>query len=429
MKVYVAFLAVLAATGPALAQSPAPAGAGVGGSEIVELNFEDLSRLIQGKNENIRGANLLAESAQARRGHLPRSYWPQIKAEGGSERFQTGRYATATQPYGSAEARINIYQGGKDALEEKGRESQSRIAGAEAKKVFSAELLEARKLYWMIVCVREMVRILESALEQNERNLKAAQRRIQSGLAAETDRLEFEIHRTQLKEEIASLNHEAQLIQISLAPLLGLDITTRFTTPENIPHGHDDDLLAASIEVKENPLVETLSAKSVLIETQSLQAQRWWMPSLDLYGAYQLYTLRDRDYLTQTLRDDRVVGVNLRMFLFDGFRSRADARSFSLAQKGFELQRAQAALTIEAQVKRAKEEMRHLHELIHNGENLIEQSSKYLAGILDEYRRGVKNSLDVLGASQKYLGFQRQYAQRRRDYQVARSLLFSLIGQ
>jgi len=49
--------------------------------------------------------------------------------------------------------------------------------------------------------------------------------------------------------------------------------------------------------------------------------------------------------------------------------------------------------------------------------------------VRDEYRRGVKNSLDVLGASQRYLGFERQYAERRRDYQATKAELLSLLGR
>lgn len=397
-------------------------------AEPMKLAAEDLPRIVRERNLDVAGAQRLVEAAEARIGHLRRSYLPTVRAEAGGERFQTGAHETRTEPYGGVEARMNLFRGGKDALEEKVRRARREGAVAGVGKTAASDLLEARGTYWNLVALRESAELVSVALERNEENLKAAEKRIGAGLAAETDRLEFVIYRGQLNEELASITHEMELVQISLTALLGLPIETRFKTADAIAHAHDEDLLAATYEPDSYPEVRSLRAGQGASENQGLLNGRWWAPTLDLYGGRSLYTLRDRDYRSQALRDDTYGGARLSLALFD-YSSKDEARALSKQAEGYGLQAEHKAVLLRAQVERAKEEMKHLHELIHNGEERIEQGKKYLAAVRDEYRRGVKNSLDVLGASQRYLSFERQYADRRRDYQTAKASLLSLLGQ
>ena len=244
----------------------------------------------------------------------------------------------------------------------------------------------------------------------------------------ETDRLEFEIHRSQLQEELESLNHATILLQIRLAAALGLAPGTKLKTPEVIEHDHDEALLAVPFDAASHPDALALNARRRSLDLERKRAERWWTPTVDVYGGYYLYTLRERDSLNRSERDDKAIGARLSLPIFDGLRSKTDAKSFRLQTEGVERQRSQRELAVDAEVRVAKEDLKHDHELIHYAEERIEQGRKYLARTLDEYERGVKNSLDALGAAQKHLSFRRQYAQRRRDYQITKTALLALMG-
>ncbi len=398
-------------------------------AQELELRFEDLPRLISEKNQAAAGTGLLVESARARTGYLRRSYLPTIGAGAGGERFQTGPYGFETQPYGQLEARLNLYQGGRDRLEDELRERQIAWFNAEARRTHAAELLLARRTYWELVSNEETAKIMEEALSQNEKLMETADRRIRRGLATEADRLEFEINRSQLKEDLESLNHAAILLRIRLAAVLGMAPGTRIKTPQRIEHLHDDALLAAAFDPAAHPDVEGLKARSRSLSVERGRALRWWGPSLDLYGGYYLYTLRDRDFRSQSRRDDQVAGLRLSVGLFDGLQSRTEAGALALQAEGLARQRAQRENAVEAEVRVAKEDLRHDHELIHYSEERIEQARRYLARTLEEYERGVKNSPDALAAAQRYLAYRRQYAERRRNYQLTKAALSALLGQ
>lgn len=396
--------------------------------DAVELTFEDLPRLLAAKNQAVAGADRLVDAARARTGSLGRSYLPALDAEAGGERFQTSHYGYETQPYGHLEARLNLYRGGRDGLSEKTAERQVELAAADARRTLAVELAAARQTYWRLVSDRELAKIVAESLAENEKLLAVAERRINRGLATETDRLEFEINRSQLKEESESLEHAAVLLQISLSASLGLAPETKFKTPDTITHDHDDALLSVAFDAASSPGPRALKARRDALELESRKAGRWWTPSLDLYGGYYLYTLRERDSLSRRERDDKAVGVQLRVPLFDGLRARTEAGAFRLQTEGVERQRSQRELAVDAEVRVSKEDLKHDHELIHYSEERIAQGAKYLARTLEEYERGVKNSLDALGAAQRQLGYRRQHAERRRDYQITKSGLLALLG-
>lgn len=395
--------------------------------EAVELRFEDLPRLVREKNQTVAGAGLLALSARARSGHLSRSFLPSVALDGGGEHFQTGPYGARTQPYGQVEGRLNLYRGGRDRLEAEARGRETALAAGDAERVLAAELEAARTLFWELVCDRETAKVVSEARSRNEKHLEMASRRIARGLATETDRLDFEIHRSQLEEELDSLAHSTLLRQMLLAAALGLPPQTRLGTPERIEHAHDEALLAAAFDPASHPEAAALEARRRGAELERAKERRWWTPSVDVYGGYGLYTLRDRDYLTRSQRDDTVAGVRLSLGIFDGLRSRSEASALALKSQGLARQKAQRELALDAEVLAAKEYLRHDDELVHWAEARIEQGRKYLALTLDEYERGVKNSADVLAAAQKHLAFTRQHADRRRDYELAKAALSALL--
>lgn len=400
---------------------------GAWSQEAVELRFEDLPRLVREKNQAVAGAGLLVESARARDGHLGRSFLPSVALDGGGEHLQTGPYSARTQPYGQVEGRLNLYRGGRDRLEAEVRGRETALAAGDAERVLAEELEAARALYWELVCDRETAKVVADARARNEKHLEMAARRIARGLATETDRLDFEIHRSQLDEELDSLAHAVLLRQLLLAAALGLPPQTKLNTPDKIEHAHDEALLEAAFDPASHPEASALEARRQRVELERAQERRWWTPSVDAYGGYGLYTLRERDYLSRSLRDDTAVGVRLSLGVFDGLRSRAEASALALKAQGLARQRTQRELALDARVRAAKEYLKHDDELVHWAEARIEQGRRYLALTLGEYERGVKNSADVLAAAQKHLAFTRQHADRRRDYELAKAALSALL--
>lgn len=381
------------------------------------------------KNLAIQSFGKTIESEEVRRGHLGRSFLPTLFLDLGQERFQTGKYPTRTEPYGFLEARFNLFRGGRDKIESNIRDLQAKIATFNKDVATRDELNKVRKLQYQIIYNNELIAILEKEVEDNA-NIKAqAIRRARSGVATQTDSLEFTIYQSELEESLESLRHENKILTIGLLPLLGLDTAEGLNLNGSIDHQHDDDLLAREMAFNKHPQVASLDAEYESLNYQKQSNNLWWTPSLDLYGGYYLYTLRDRDYLAIRERDDRVVGLRLTFELFDGLKSPTLAKSNYYQSEAKRLMARHAEKQNSARFIMLKEELKHTHEVMHYVLDRIKKSKNYLKLTINEYDRGVKNSLDALVAMQRYYNYEKQYLQKKKEYQLTKTDLLSLLGE
>lgn len=391
------------------------------------LRFEDLPRLVAQNNRHAQGARLFMEAAEERQGHLSRSFLPTVRGEAGTERFTTGDLPARTQPYGGVEARLNLFNGGKDALEEKINGGRTRRAAAEYRQSYVEELTEARRAYWTLAAGQETVRVLEEALKRNDDYAAAAAKRLRAGLVTETDRLEFDMYGVQLRQDLARLSLEAANARRTLTALVGLPEGGGVEVSSQVTHGHDETF--PPLDAARHRDVQALGAARAEALHQRDQARRWWTPAVEAYAGYWLLTERDRDYAERRDRDDRAAGVRVSVDLFDGRRSRAGSAALAKEAEGLELRTAQTARELAARHAALQEEMRVLHDLVHDAEAGADQGKRYVSNTLAEYARGVKNSPDVLAAAEKHVELERRSVELRRDYQLAKAELLAILGE
>ncbi|MCM2349443.1 MAG: TolC family protein [Bacteriovoracaceae bacterium] len=381
------------------------------------------------KNMAIQSYEKAYDAESVKQGYLGRSFLPTLLLELGQETFQTGRYQTRNQPYGLLEARFNLFRGGRDRIESNIRDLSAQIAENNKSLAFRGELNKVRKLQYQIIYNKELISIIEKEIKDNEKIKAQASQRAQSGVATRTDTLEFTIYESELRETVESLHHENKILMIGLLPLLGLESEEGLTLSSSLEHEHDEGVLNRGASFKQHPQVAVLDAEYESFQYQKQSSNLWWTPSLDLYGGYYLYTLRDRDYLSSKERDDRVIGVRLTFEFFDGFKGSTQAKSNAHQAEAKRLMARHAERQNDAQFYMLKEEMKHTHEVMHYILDRMKKSKDYLNLTIKEYDRGVKNSLDALTAMQRYYRYEKQYLDKKKEYQVTKANLLALLGE
>ncbi len=382
---------------------------------------------ISSNNLSIQSLKQAEEGEKAKTGYLGRSFLPSLTLEVGQEKFQTGKYKTYDNSYGAIEARINLFKGGRDGLESDLRNIQARVAGNARDLAVREELNKVRKLQWEIIHNEALIKVFEQEKIQNSKLRDQAVRRAKSGISTNSDSLEFTIYDSEIEEAIESLQNENQILKLGLAPLIGI-ASEEIVFSESLEHSHDDVLLSSNYSSKQHPGAINLAAESQVFELQESTQNRWWTPSLDLYGGYFLYTLRDRDYLAQDRRDDTVVGLRLSFELFDGGKSYNQVTAIHYQAESKRLMARHQEKKINAQFLMLQKDLKHTHEVMHYVEDRIKKSKDYLKVTLQEYDRGVKNSLDALTAMQRYFRYEKQYLERKKEYQVVKTDLLALKG-
>lgn len=367
--------------------------------------------------------------AEERTGALERSFLPTLSLEAGQEQFQTGSYASRLEPYGKLEARLNLYRGGRDGIDEHLRELRLRRATQAMDRDQREELRQVRRLRHEIIYNRQLRELRQRELAACQRVRTQVEQRVRSGVISRTDVLEFSLHESELTEEIEALEHENRIHLIGLRPLLGLAPDAALEIAGNLEHEHDDELMGRAVPLTPTPAVAVLTADAELVALERKSEARWWVPRVDLYGGQYLYTLRERDYISQRRRDDTAIGVRLSMELFDGGAAGAEASALAFEARAKELRAQHADAQARASFRMLQEDLRHTHEVIHYVLDRIAKSRDYLARTLTEYDRGVKNSLDALAALQRYYRYEQQHLEKKKEYQLLKAELMAQVGE
>ncbi len=381
------------------------------------------------RNPNVMALRDRLEAAQTMKGRLGRSFLPKLVATYGQERFSTGPYDGVTQPYGGLSAELNLYNSGKDRLEDERRSHLARAAALDGVLLRYQTLAELQRGLAHHAYLVEVKGVLTEALSGNEVNLRRARRRTEAGQGTTTDLLDFRQQKLELQQELMSLEVELGVVRRMTATLLGeepeapLMIDFANAHPE---HTKEEPVSATAGGL----LVQRANIDRQIAALELRQQRRWWTPSFDVYGYAMRFTQKEREYNPASAREDVTVGFRFTVPFFDGGEGARAASSTSAAVRAQAHEVRARELEAHRRSQDAVQKLELAHALIHGAEESVAVMSDYRKGIMDEYARGVKNSPDVLQASKRWIEAKVRYADLKKNYQFARveSLYLSSLG-
>jgi outer membrane protein len=397
--------------------------------QATEIDSNNLKELLQSKNVKIESSKLELDAAQEREVSIARSFLPSIELHGSQESFKVGKLEQKNEPAYGAEAKINLFNGGRDQIHSEIRSLQAQKKNYQLLRVQAEELEKARNLYWQILYAREKIELLNAGIATNNENLKAAERRIRGGVATESDRFEFEIKNTELTQELNEIKLQQNSNISTLALMLGFDDPKELSFNEKLEHEHDiASFLKHSIKDHEFLYKENeLQASESSLEATS-QSRTWW-PKVDAFASYNQYNERDKEFANASDRTESAVGLKATLSLANALDSASESRAFRQqaisSQKLAEMQKQEIEIHIENEMA----ELELLHSQVHQAEENITRAEKYYKLSLSEYARGVKNSPDILGASEKLLNMKDKKISIIRDFQLAKVHILSKMGK
>lgn len=386
----------------------------------------DLPQLVAEKNENVGAAGATLKAQQERTGYLTRSFLPGFSAQLGTEQFKAEPEGAIGRPYWRLEARVNLYRGGKDALEEKARQASATGAQVAKDLEFQKELRDARKAYWGLVALNSLDADLELALSRNQGNLESAKRRTGAGVSTAADTLQFELRNTLLTQNRKKLLLERDMLRNRLSVALGLDEHENLEVADTFTHPPDDGHEVAPFDPKSSLQVKNVEAEKEALKFRAEKEKRWWHPSLEAYVGYGQPSLDDEYERAAQRRKEAVAGLRLGISLGEGFEQKAEAKALSFQNQALEQRVNRLRRETEATEHEIRHDMRFLHELIHDADKDIQTAERFVKLTLTEYNRGVKNGPDLLAASERYFEFRQRRTELFRSYYEAQAELLAL---
>jgi outer membrane protein len=395
------------------------------------LKFEELPNYLDQRNSNVKASRMQKSAAEQREGYFARSFIPSLEIYGKQESLKAEIGEAKSQKTVGADLKINLFNGGRDQLESEIRGLTSQSKQYQVQRVMAEELEQARILFWEILYTQKKIQLLESVALVNSQATKVAENRMKNGVATESDRFEFEIKAVELKRDLRDSQLNLSSFKRSLAILLGLEEDINIAVGEDLEHTHEVDQILKYNEKDQEYLFKELEIESKATELKAQSQKRVWWPKLDAYAGYAEYDPQtdftmDRSVLT---KNETMVGVQLTMALPQGFESIKESAALSNeARAAAELSRFQRK-KIDSYMKNYFDQIKNLHLQVHDADSNVKRVEKYYKITQSEYHRGVKNSPDVLGASEKLFDIKLKRIQIVRDFQVLKIKLLSMMGK
>lgn len=400
--------------------------------QAIEVHSTTLKKLVEERNYDVAASQWEYDAAKDREGYLVRSFLPSIDVYGAQESFEIGSRLRRNQPIYGAEAKIRVFNGGQDKIEDNIRSLTADQRRFERQKILAFELEKARGVYWEIIYLQEREEILKNSIEVNKRNLAAANRRIRNGVATESDRYEFQMKDVDLRRELANAQMQLQNQARVLRVFIGMNEGDPLELKEKFTHDHDLSVITQHSESDHDFLFKDTELNADIGQLNARSKRRTWWPKVDAYAAFNKYNQRIESAspdIPLNMSDETAVGIRISSSLSGGTEAFHQAAAQDKEAEGQKLKAIRIKNQIDTAITNDSKELVLLHDLVHEAEENISRAEKYVQLTQTAYIRGIKNSPDVLGATEKLFAVQERRVRILRDFQIAKARILSKIGR
>jgi outer membrane protein len=391
------------------------------------LSIEALITEASAQNLDLKEAEANFRSAQARARASYGRYLPSLSLEGGPllTKFNDDKNDGTTY-YGRVD--WNLYRGGADTYNFESYRLREQL---EQKKFEAAKAKVSRdvtQLYYELLFLLESIALKEKAIELNQEQMKLAKRKNTSGFTSSADVIEFELREATLNSDLQMINQQVLEKSRDLAVILGRKDSTSLVTVS----GHLEKVGAIPAKEKfirelEDRSIDVANAKAdVEISQRDLSSVRArYLPSLDLEARYGKIAVDER---VLSGANNYAVFLRLSVPIFSGLETVNESRAMNATFAAKEKVAARVTLTTRTAAENLFSLLKTISDRISLEEKTLPKSETYYKITLDEYRRGVKNSPDMVVASERLLDARIRNLEFRRDFYLAELKLYELVS-
>jgi outer membrane protein TolC len=258
---------------------------------------------------------------------------------------------------------------------------------------------DVRLAFMQVIANRQ----LESAYDENIRNLEAHAKqvdaRLRAGTALEVDSLRVQVQLNNARSQKINAHDDVIIAEQRLAQLLGKTSDSR-AVEGDLPIPDDDTAKRIeTTDIQSRPDLRALNLRSEASEKSKSAAKNYWIPSLALVGQYSFYNNETYSLAnTGEFRSAYQVGIELKWNIFDGLLSYARAGE-AAAQAEVAIKKEQSA-KLQAATDHANYQQEYRYQLtqyLAQAENLV-RSKRSVELALAGQRAGTQRNIDVLDA-------------------------------
>jgi outer membrane protein TolC len=273
--------------------------------------------------------------------------------------------------------------------------------------------------FYDVLLARELHALALSNLQQKERHLSEAQKRLSAGVATDYDLLAAQVATDNARPELIRSENRIKTAKERLRLVLALDqgeidvAGTLEPTLISLPPFETSLATARQMRPELSDLKHRVGIDRELVNIAAAENK----PQLDLKTGAGWHYLEAADRKFDGAAWD--VGVFLTFPFFDGFRTSGKVQQARSDLRTKELEEAQQLDTVSLEVRNAGFGVSEAQQILTALAGTVKQAEKLLSMAEQGYQLGVKIRLEVEDAELNLVQARSNLAQARRDYQVS----------
>lgn len=377
-----------------------------GASDLVQNLFQKNPQ-IRAFQDNIEAQKSLADSSYS-------GYYPTLNAVGGWQQNKTDGMTEAEKgTVGYLEGSWNLFRGFKDISVSDQKNVQMKAAQLELKsekKKIELEFIEAAS---DMILLHQYQTILDEEYKLTQNQKQMAAKKAAAGLTGSVDNLEFELRESEIQIEQKQIHQKhAEAHQIFLK-LFGEETAdsvidkVQFSSIEKLTEVPQAFKVEDSIEFQR----ASLALESRQYERQEVKSE--YLPSLDF--TYSLGRITPSESKTSDYNESKYA-IQLTVPLFSGFETYSKSKSSLMLEAAAQKSKDQSRFNVQSEYNTLKTKISEFDFLYQMNQKKLINTQKYFDLTFAEYKRGVKNSPDLVNATE------RLFAEKKRKFEILKEL-------
>lgn len=376
--------------------------------------LEGLERKLFEKNQEVLALQKETEIKEALHKAAFSGFYPTLNMNGGYEKNKTDERPKEVGYLGFVEGKLNVFKGFKDQALISQREADLKLSQIELELKKRELRLVLIEIASDMILLHQFQNILdeESKVTQNQKQMAA--KKTSSGLTGPVDNYEMELRENEIKIEQTQMNQKHQEAHQRFFKIFGEDIDDKklekleFSKLEKLNQFLKEDL---SFENTLDFQREKLLAEKVEYEKNEVKSE--FLPSIDFTYSFGRLTPSEASPLPF---NESKYGVMITIPLFSGFETYYKTKAMNLQRQSIEKQKWQKRNEVLAEINTSKVKLEELSTLLQLNDQKLISAQKYFDLTLSEYKRGIKNSPDLVGATE------RLFSSKKKKFELLKEL-------
>jgi outer membrane protein TolC len=346
-------------------------------------------------------------------------FYPTLNVTGGFGKVRTDDKVNETGYSGYLDGNLNLFRGFKDQAIIAQRKVDQKLSFIELELKKREIQLNLIELVSEVISLHKLQSILAEEYKATQIQKQMAAKKVSAGLTGSVDNFEIDLRETEIKIEQTQIDQRHFEIHQKFIKLFGEDVTDSelgildFSKMEILTQLPSAELnLESTLEVQQAYAIE----EKADLEQKEIKSE--FLPSVDLTYNFGRLTPSEGSPLKF---DEYKYGLMITIPLFSGMDTLYKTRAATLAAQYAEKIKFQKKFEIQSEYNILKAKLNELKTIVGLNEQKLISAQKYFDLTLAEYKRGIKNSPDLVGATERLFASKKKKVELMKELELLRA--------